>query len=331
MGQIEGGYSMKMREKTLSILLVLFIAGVNSLTACGQNPSAQTMKPDSSALTVSSESKAVNLAGSKNNPTEPQSGTELGNEAQNHEERIDDPDSAKPAGIKASVQNQAGIYPGREADTAREETTPTEITAQAPISQTIAESPAEHVPSVDTASVLPVNPEPTIVEILDDSRSVPGPENVYSSVTSGWSNPYVGENDIPESDQGTNDLAVNDPLPQHIHSYAASRTEPTCTTEGFTLFSCACGDSYRADETPALGHDWEAHTVRERVRQEAHEICGDCGLDLTANGISGAEISAHAKNHVLSDDNATGRTYTAMIDIYDEITRCTCRRCGTTQ
>ena len=105
---------MKMREKTLSILLVLFIAGVNSLTACGQNPSAQTMKPDSSALTVSSESKAVNLAGSKNDPTEPQSGTELGNEAQNHEERIDDPDSAKPAGIKASVQNQAGIYPGRD-------------------------------------------------------------------------------------------------------------------------------------------------------------------------------------------------------------------------
>lgn len=331
MGQIEGGYSMKMREKTLSILLVLFIAGVNSLTACGQNPSAQTMKPDSSALTVSSESKAVNLAGSKNDPTEPESGTELGNEAQNHEERIADPDLAKPASIKASVQNQAGIYPGREVDKAREETTLTEITAQVPISQTIAESPAEHVPSVDTANVPPVSIEPTIGETLDDSRTIPDPENEYYSVTSAWTDPYVGENEIPEGDQGTNDPAVNDHLPQHIHSYAASRTEPTCTTEGFALFSCACGDSYRADETPALGHDWEAHTVRERVSQEAHEICGDCGLDLTSNGISGAEISAHAKNHVLSDDNATGRTYTAMIDIYDEITRYTCRRCGTTQ
>jgi len=322
---------MRRKEKILSILLVLFIAGVNSLTACGQNPSAQTTKSDSSALIVSSESKAVNLAGSKNDPTEPKSGTELGNEAQNPEERIADPDSAKPASIKASVQNQAGIYPGREVDKARVETTPIKITTQVPVSQTIPESPAKYVPSDDTASVLPVSPEPTIGESLDDSRSVPGPENVYFSVTSGWSNPYVGENDIPEGDQGTNEPTVNDPLPQHTHSYAANRTEPTCTTEGYTFFSCACGDSYRADETPALGHDWEAHTVRERVSQEAHEICGDCGLDLTANGISGAEISAHAKNHVLSDDNATGRTYTAMIDIYDEITRCTCRRCGTTQ
>ena len=331
MERIEGGNSMKMREKTLSILLVLFIAGVNSLTACGQNPSAQTMKPDSSALTVSSDNKAVNLAGGKIDPTEPQSETELGNKAQNPEERIAEPDSAKPASIKASIQNLAGIYPGREADKAREETTHIEITAKVPISQTIPESPAEHVPLADTASVLPVSPEPTIGETLDDSRSAPDPKNVYSSVTSGWTDPYVGESDIPEDKQGTNEPADNDPLPQHIHSYAASRTEPTCTTEGYTLFTCTCGDSYRADETPALGHDWEGHTVRERVSQEAHEICGDCGLDLTANGISGAEISAHAKNHVLSDDNASGRTYTAMIDIYDEITRCTCLRCGTTQ
>ena len=322
---------MKMREKILSILLVLFIAGVNFLTACGQNPSAQTTKPESSALTVSSKSKAVNLAGSKSHPTEPQSETELGNEAQNPKEGSADPDSVKPASIKTSVQNKAGIYPEREADKPGEEPAPVEIMAQVPVSQTIAESPAECIPSDDTASVLPVSPEPSIGEPLDDSRSVPDSERLYSRATPVWTDPYTGESDIPQNDRETNEPPADDPQPQHTHSYAASRTEPSCTTEGYTLFFCACGDSYRADETPELGHDWEAYAGRERVSQEAHEICGDCGLDLTANGISGAEISAHAKNHVLSDDNATGRTYTAMIDIYEEITRCTCRRCGTTQ
>ena len=43
----------------------------------------------------------------------------------------------------------------------------------------------------------------------------------------------------------------------HEHEYQAVVTEPTCTEPGFTTYTCACGDSYIADETPALGHDWE--------------------------------------------------------------------------
>ena len=42
----------------------------------------------------------------------------------------------------------------------------------------------------------------------------------------------------------------------HEHSYAAEVTAPTCTTGGFTTYTCACGDSYISDETPALGHEW---------------------------------------------------------------------------
>ena len=43
----------------------------------------------------------------------------------------------------------------------------------------------------------------------------------------------------------------------HEHSYAAVVTAPTCTEGGYTTYTCACGDSYIADETPPLGHDWE--------------------------------------------------------------------------
>ena len=43
----------------------------------------------------------------------------------------------------------------------------------------------------------------------------------------------------------------------HEHSYTAVVTEPTCTEGGYTTYTCSCGDSYVADETPALGHDWK--------------------------------------------------------------------------
>ena len=45
--------------------------------------------------------------------------------------------------------------------------------------------------------------------------------------------------------------------PAHVHSHEAVVTEPTCTESGFTTYTCACGDSYIADETAALGHTFE--------------------------------------------------------------------------
>ena len=43
----------------------------------------------------------------------------------------------------------------------------------------------------------------------------------------------------------------------HEHSYEAVVTAPTCTEGGYTTYTCACGDTYVADEVDALGHDWK--------------------------------------------------------------------------
>ena len=51
----------------------------------------------------------------------------------------------------------------------------------------------------------------------------------------------------------------------HEHSYEAVVTAPTCTEGGYTTYTCECGDSYIADETEALGHDWKGTS------------CGRCG------------------------------------------------------
>ena len=40
----------------------------------------------------------------------------------------------------------------------------------------------------------------------------------------------------------------------HTHSYTPAVTAPTCTEQGYTTYTCTCGDSYVSDYTAALGH-----------------------------------------------------------------------------
>ena len=42
----------------------------------------------------------------------------------------------------------------------------------------------------------------------------------------------------------------------HIHEYTTVVTAPTCTEQGFTTYTCKCGDSYVGDYVDALGHDF---------------------------------------------------------------------------
>ncbi len=46
---------------------------------------------------------------------------------------------------------------------------------------------------------------------------------------------------------------------KHEHTYTEKTVVATCTEQGYTEYTCSCGESYRADEKEALGHDVEAH------------------------------------------------------------------------
>ncbi len=43
----------------------------------------------------------------------------------------------------------------------------------------------------------------------------------------------------------------------HIHKYDSTVTPPTCTEQGYTTYTCECGDSYVDDYVDALGHTEE--------------------------------------------------------------------------
>ena len=52
----------------------------------------------------------------------------------------------------------------------------------------------------------------------------------------------------------------------HIHEYASSVTDPTCTEQGYTTYTCQCGDSYVDEYVDATGE----HTY-------VNGICTGCG------------------------------------------------------
>ncbi len=88
------------------------------------------------------------------------------------------------------------------------------------------------------------------------------------------------------------------------HNYEAVVTEPTCTEQGYTTYTCTrCGDSYKADYKDALGHDWdEGEVTTEPTCTEAGVktfTCRRCGEERTE------EIAAlgHTPGEAVKEDN----------------------------
>ena len=48
----------------------------------------------------------------------------------------------------------------------------------------------------------------------------------------------------------------------HTHAYTATVTLPTCTEQGYTTYTCECGESYVDDYTEATGHKYENYTCK---------------------------------------------------------------------
>ena len=61
---------------------------------------------------------------------------------------------------------------------------------------------------------------------------------------------------LVENFGGTLTLSYVTGEPVHTHKYEAAVTAPTCEDAGYTTYTCACGDSYTADEVAATGHSY---------------------------------------------------------------------------
>ena len=61
------------------------------------------------------------------------------------------------------------------------------------------------------------------------------------------------EDNQPEDNQ-PEDNQPEDNQPEHDHDYNAVVTSPTCSSEGYTTYTCNCGDSYVSDRVDPTNH-----------------------------------------------------------------------------
>jgi len=82
------------------------------------------------------------------------------------------------------------------------------------------------------------------------------------------------------------------------HSYDAVVTAPTCTAVGYTTYTCHCGDSYTGNEVAATGHSFGAW----EVTKEATEF--EAGLETR---------TCHCGETETQEIAAIGHTYTSVV------------------
>lgn len=75
-------------------------------------------------------------------------------------------------------------------------------------------------------------------------------------------------------------LSAPDVAPvKHEHAYEGVVTAPTCTEEGYTTYTCECGNSYVDEKVEATGHSWDEGVVTlEPTENSAGEKTYTCSV-----------------------------------------------------
>ena len=112
------------------------------------------------------------------------------------------------------------------------------------------------------------------------------------------------------------------------HNYQATgTTAATCTAQGYTTYTCtACGDSYNADYTAMLPHDWEWVTDTPATCGTAgskHEKCKTCTATQSLNTVIPATGShSYTAQIVKAEALKSAATCTAPATYYYSCATC---------
>ena len=118
-------------------------------------------------------------------------------------------------------------------------------------------------------------------------------------------------------------------IPATGHDYKAKVTEPTCTEKGYTTYTCACGDSYIANEVPATGHSPLDAVKEKEITPDCTTAgsydnvvyCSACDVELSRETIPVDALGHDTINHDAKAPTCTEIGWNAYV---------TCSRCGYT-
>ena len=95
----------------------------------------------------------------------------------------------------------------------------------------------------------------------------------------------------------------------HEHAYAETVTAPTCTTQGYTTYTCDCGESYVGAYVEELGHEFKQYVSDGNATCEADgtktAVCARSGCKETDTVTVENSALGHEFKYYFSDNNAT--------------------------
>ncbi len=82
--------------------------------------------------------------------------------------------------------------------------------------------------------------------------------------------------------QATEEKKTDKIREDHTHSDTPQVVEPTCTTEGYTVYTCDCGHTYKSNPVPAKQHSYTAQVVNPTCETQGYTVhkCS-CGKTYT--------------------------------------------------
>ena len=125
----------------------------------------------------------------------------------------------------------------------------------------------------------------------------------------------VPDDNVPD-DNVPDDNTPGDTQPDETtHNYKASVVAPTCTKEGYTIYTCLnCGDSYVSDEVKATGHNYKSSVTNPTCTSEGYTTytCDTCGDSYASDKVSALEHNTSKTVTAPTCENVGYTTYVCI-------------------
>lgn len=100
----------------------------------------------------------------------------------------------------------------------------------------------------------------------------------------------------------------------HTHSYSKKATAATCSQNGYTTYTCSCGDSYKGDYVDATGHSYQKKVTQPTCANSGYSTytCKTCGdsykgdhVDATGHTWSAWSVTVEATYYTEGEQKRT--------------------------
>ena len=99
----------------------------------------------------------------------------------------------------------------------------------------------------------------------------------------------------------------------HIHAYTQTVTNPTCTEQGYTTYTCSCGTSYKDNYTDIIDHTWSEWTVTKEATDTENgtetRTCSMCSKTDTKDIAKTEHVHSYEKVQTVNPSLCGGMVY----------------------